>query len=156
MVDAISALGLLHVGFAITTDIFSPFITACVNVLLKSTQDPMAVDPFRWSLSLVGKMLVLTIIEGSTIAMKAINANSRKRLRLAVDCAPRGERAQWMLLVQVGTHNISPLIWSIEKGAFEGAEAMIKDLLTIWADCNRYYYGMSHVCVSATLTLSKS
>ena len=72
MVDAISALGLLHVGFAILTDLFSPFITACVNVLLKSTQDPTTVDSFRWSLSLVGKMLVLTIIEGSTIVMKAV------------------------------------------------------------------------------------
>ena len=58
-------------------------------------------------------------------------------MRPAVDCAPRGERAQWMLLVQVGTQNISPLIWSIESGAFEGAEAMIKDL---WADRDCYYY----------------
>ena len=145
MVDDISALGLRHVGYAIPTELFSPFITACVNVLLKTTQDTTTIDSFRWSLSLVGKMLVRTIIEGSTIVMKAINTNSRKRIKLAVDCAPRGERAQWMLLVQVGTQNISPLNWAIESGALEGAEAMIKDLLTIRADRDRYYFGMNEL-----------
>merc|ERR1719329_245275 len=145
MVDDVSALGLRHVGYAIPTELFSPFITACVNVLLKTTQDATTVDSFRWSLSLVGKMLVRTIIEGSTIVMKAINTNSRKRIKLAVDCAPRGERAQWMLLVQVGTQNISPLNWAVESGALEGAEAMIKDLLTIRADRDRYNFGMNEL-----------
>merc|ERR1719329_835800 len=145
MVDDISALGLRHVGYAIPTELFSPFITACVNVLLKTTQDATTVDSFRWSLSLVGKMLVRTIIEGSTIVMKAINTNSSKRIKLAVDCALRGERGQWMLLVQGGTQNISPLNWAIESGALESAEAMIKDLLTIRADRDRYYYGMNEL-----------
>merc|ERR1711988_1274007 len=79
---------------------------------------------------------------GSTIVMKAINTNSAKQLRKAISCAPRGERADWMLTIQVGTQSISPLAWSIESGALESAEAIILDLLTFRADRDRYYYGM--------------
>jgi len=101
-----------------------------------------AVEAFRWSLGLVSKMLVRTIQEGSTIVMKAINQNNGKALRKAVSCAPRGERAEWMLTIQVGTQKISPLAWSIESGALESATAMVVDLLTFRADRDRYYYGM--------------
>merc|ERR1719383_177511 len=86
-------------------------------------------------------MLVRTITEGSTIVMKAINVNSIPKLRRAINCAPRGQRATWMLKVQVGTQSISPLSWAIESGALDGASAVIKDLLTIRADRERYFYG---------------
>ena len=35
-------------------------------------------------------------------ALQAINANSAKMIQRAIACAPRGERANWMLVVQVG------------------------------------------------------
>merc|ERR1719486_185708 len=101
-----------------------------------------SVEAFRWSLGLVSKMLVRTITEGSTIVMKAINQNSQKLLKKAIGCAPRGERAAWMLIVQVGTQSISPLAWSVEAGNLEAASAIIRDLLTFRADRDRYYYGM--------------
>jgi hypothetical protein len=142
MVDDVSALGLRHVGYAIPTELFGPFVTACVEVLMTRTSDETTVEAFRWSLGLVSKMLVRTITEGSTIVMKAINTNSQKLLKKAISCAPRGERARWMLLVQVGTQSISPLAWSIESGNFEAAVAMIRDLLTFRADRDRYYYGV--------------
>merc|ERR1719171_956657 len=145
MVDDISALGLRHVGYAIPTEFFGPFVSACVEVLMTVTTDMDAVEAFRWSLGLISKMLVRTITEGSTIVMKAINTNSIKALKKAISCAPRGERAQWMLLVQVGTQDISPLSWAIESGALEAALAMIQDLLTIRADRDRYYYGMDQL-----------
>merc|ERR1719265_425812 len=63
-------------------------------------------------------------------------------IKKAVSCAPRGERASWALLVQVGTQSISPLAWSIESGALQAAEAIINDLLVFRADRDRYYYGM--------------
>jgi hypothetical protein len=47
-----------------------------------------------------------------------------------------------MLIVQVGTQNISPLAWSIESGNFQAAVAIIHDLLTFRADRDRYYYGV--------------
>merc|ERR1719265_1068190 len=72
--------------------------------------------------------------------MKAINENSQKQLKKAIGCAPRGARAQWLLIVQVGTQSISPLAWSVEAGNFEAALAIIRDLLTIRADRERYYY----------------
>jgi hypothetical protein len=125
MVDDISALGLRHVGYAIPTELFSPFVTACVEVLQTVTTDDNAIEAFRWSLALVSKMLIRTITEGSTIVMKAINSNSLKLLKKAIGCAPRGERASWMLVVQVGTQDISPLSWAIESGALESALAMI-------------------------------
>jgi hypothetical protein len=90
-------------------------------------------------------MLIRTITEGSTIVMKAINSNSLKLLKKAIGCAPRGERASWMLIVQVGTQDISPLSWAIESGALESALAMIQDLLTFRADRDRYYYGMDQL-----------
>jgi len=77
--------------------------------------------------------------------MKAVNSNSIRLLKKAIGCAPRGERATWCLIVQVGTQDISPLSWSIESGALEAASAMITDLLTVRADRDRYYYSMDHL-----------
>eukprot|EP00429_Kryptoperidinium_foliaceum_P043833 CAMPEP_0176107138 /NCGR_PEP_ID=MMETSP0120_2-20121206/53766_1 /TAXON_ID=160619 /ORGANISM="Kryptoperidinium foliaceum, Strain CCMP 1326" /LENGTH=1123 /DNA_ID=CAMNT_0017441265 /DNA_START=66 /DNA_END=3437 /DNA_ORIENTATION=- len=141
LVEDISAMGLRHVGYGIPTDLFGPFVTACVQVVRTLTNDDLAEESFRWSLSLVSRILTRVITEGSTIVMKAINANSGKLLRKAVSCAPRGQRALWMLNVQVGTQSISPLLWAIEAGSLDAAKGIIKDLLTIRADRDRYYYG---------------
>merc|ERR1719383_1344021 len=105
------------------------------------TKDETTIEAFRWSLGLISKMLVRTITEGSTIVMKAINVNSIPKLRRAINCAPRGQRAAWLLIVQVGTQDISPLSWAIESGSLDGATAVIQDLLTIRADRERYFYG---------------
>jgi len=142
MVEDISALGLRHVGYGIPTDLFGPFVTACVQVVRNLTDDDMAEEAFRWSLSLISRILTRVITEGSTIVMKAINTNSGKALKKAVACAPRGKRALWMLNIQVGTQSISPFMWAIETGSLEAAKAIIMDLLTIRADRDRYYYGM--------------
>jgi hemoglobin-like flavoprotein len=141
MVDDISALGLRHVGYAIPTEHFGPFVTACVEVVQAATPDQTTVEAFRWSLGLISKMLVRTITEGSTIVMKAINSNSQKAMRKAISCAPRGQRAMWMLKVQVGSQSISPLEWSLSSGMFQAAEAIIADLLIFRADRDKYYYG---------------
>merc|ERR1740130_1545336 len=140
MVDDISALGLRHVGYAIPTEYMPPFASACVEVVQGLTKDQDCIDGFQWSIGLIAKSLVRTILEGSTIVMQAINMNTKKSLNKAISVAPRGERATWMLLIQVGTQNISPLAWAIESGAVESAGAMISDLLTIRADRDKYYY----------------
>merc|ERR1719436_19097 len=142
MVEDISALGLRHVGYGIPTDLFGPFVSACVQVVRMLTNDDVAEEAFRWSLSLISRILTRVINEGSTIVMKAINTNSGKQLKRAVGCAPRGKRALWMLNIQVGTQSISPLMWAIETGSLEAAKGIIQDLLTIRADRDRYYYGM--------------
>jgi len=140
MVDDISALGLRHVGYAIPTEYMPPFASACVEVVQGLTKDQDCIDGFQWSIGLIAKSLVRTILEGSTIVMKAINQNTRKSMNKAISVAPRGERAQWMLLIQVGTQNISPLAWAIESGSVASASAMLNDLLTIRADRDKYYY----------------
>eukprot|EP00445_Apocalathium_hangoei_P024352 CAMPEP_0203930556 /NCGR_PEP_ID=MMETSP0359-20131031/69271_1 /ASSEMBLY_ACC=CAM_ASM_000338 /TAXON_ID=268821 /ORGANISM="Scrippsiella Hangoei, Strain SHTV-5" /LENGTH=1214 /DNA_ID=CAMNT_0050859743 /DNA_START=103 /DNA_END=3744 /DNA_ORIENTATION=+ len=145
MVDHLSALGLRHVGYAIPTELFGPYVTACIQVITNVTQDQTTIEAFRWSLGLISNMLVGTINEGSTIVMKAINVNSVKMLKKAVSCAPRGRRSQWLLLVQVGTQSISPLSWALQSGSMDTAAAIIEDLLTIRADRERYYYGMEEL-----------
>jgi hypothetical protein len=117
-------------------------VTACVQVIRAVTEDNVAEEAFRWSLSLVSRVLVRVITEGSTIVMKAINSNNAKQLKRAVSVAPRGKRALWVLNIQVGTQSISPVLWAIETGSLEAATAIIDDLLTIRADRDRYYYGM--------------
>merc|ERR1719236_426869 len=92
MVEDISALGLRHVGYAIPTELFGPFVTACVQVVRSLTDDDGAEEAFRWSLSLISRILTRVINEGSTIVMKAINMNSVKQFKKAVACAPRGKR----------------------------------------------------------------
>merc|ERR1719436_562229 len=145
MVDDISALGLRHVGYAIPTEYMPPFASACVEVVQGLTKDQICIDGFQWSIGLIAKSLVRTIIEGSTIVMKAINVNTKKSMNKAIGVAPRGERAAWMLLITVGTQSISPLVWSIESGATESASAIIRDLLTFRADRDRYYYGVDEL-----------
>jgi len=145
MVDDLSALGLRHVGYGIPTELFPPFVVAVVEVIATYTSDTTTVEAFRWTLGLISSMLIRTITEGSTVVMKAINANNVKFLQKAISSAPRGERAQWMLTVQVGSQSISPLEWAIESGSLAAAQAIIEDLLTFRADRERYYYGMEHL-----------
>mmetsp|Transcript_80922 Transcript_80922/g.177590 ORF Transcript_80922/g.177590 Transcript_80922/m.177590 type:complete len:1120 (-) Transcript_80922:488-3847(-) len=142
LVIDISAMGLRHVGYAVPTDLFGPFVSACVQVVRELTTTEASEEAFRWSLSLISRILVRVITEGSTVVMRAINANSAKMLRRAVDCAPRGQRALWTLNVQVGTQSISPFLLSIQTGSLEASEAILVDLLTIRADRDRYYYGV--------------
>mmetsp|Transcript_28120 Transcript_28120/g.65335 ORF Transcript_28120/g.65335 Transcript_28120/m.65335 type:complete len:1268 (+) Transcript_28120:118-3921(+) len=142
LVDDISSLGLRHVGYGIPTEHFGPFVSACVLVLQTYVPDPTTLEAFRWSLALVSRMLVRTIREGSTIVMKAINTNSMKQLKKAISCSPRGDRAMWCLVVQVGTQSISPLSWAIQSGRLEAAGTILNDLLTIRADRDSYYYGV--------------
>eukprot|EP00931_Biecheleriopsis_adriatica_P020756 TRINITY_DN13780_c1_g1_i1.p1 TRINITY_DN13780_c1_g1~~TRINITY_DN13780_c1_g1_i1.p1 ORF type:complete len:1125 (+),score=302.03 TRINITY_DN13780_c1_g1_i1:80-3454(+) len=140
-VDELSALGLRHVGYGVLTEFFAPYVTGAVQTVQKMTNDTNAQDGFQWSLGLMSRILVRTINEGSTVVMKAVNANSEKSLRKAVSIAPRGKRAMWMLNITVGTQSISPLFWAIESGSLHTAKAMIADLLVIRADRDNYYYG---------------
>ncbi|CAE6962466.1 unnamed protein product [Symbiodinium natans] len=141
MVVDISALGLRHVGYEVPTELFAPFVSAAVDVVRGMTTDEVAEAAFRWSLTLVSKILVRTVLEGSTIVMRAINTNQEKALRKAIAVAPRGRRATELLEIRVGTQSISPLMWAIESGSLNCAKAMIQDLLTIRADRDNYYYG---------------
>eukprot|EP00927_Polykrikos_kofoidii_P038259 TRINITY_DN32586_c0_g1_i1.p1 TRINITY_DN32586_c0_g1~~TRINITY_DN32586_c0_g1_i1.p1 ORF type:complete len:1061 (-),score=177.72 TRINITY_DN32586_c0_g1_i1:218-3400(-) len=139
-IDDVSGMGLRHVGYAIPTEFMPPFASACVEVINGLTNDQLCIDGFQWSINLVAKSMVRTIQEGSTIVMKSINQNNRKGTQRALANAPRGERMKWMLLVQVGSQDISPLGWAIMSGSLNSASVMLKDLLTFRADRDRYYY----------------
>eukprot|EP00927_Polykrikos_kofoidii_P016734 TRINITY_DN1757_c0_g4_i1.p1 TRINITY_DN1757_c0_g4~~TRINITY_DN1757_c0_g4_i1.p1 ORF type:complete len:696 (-),score=108.52 TRINITY_DN1757_c0_g4_i1:88-2052(-) len=140
MVDDISGVGLRHVGYGISVEFVNPFASSTVEVITGLTDDKTCIDGFAWSLGLMSKSIMRTITEGSTIVMKAINTNCQKAMARALSGAPRGERSKWMLLIQVGSQDISPLAWSIQSGALDSASTMIGDLLTFRADRDRYYY----------------
>lgn len=138
----LSALGLRHVGYGIPTELFGPFVSSAIEKIRELTNVPEQEEAFRWSLGLISRVLCRTITEGSTLVMRAINANCAKLVRKAVSNAPRAQRAEWMLRVQVGTQSISPLLWSIQSGSLEAGQAILTDLLTIRADRDHYYYAM--------------
>jgi hypothetical protein len=144
-VDEISGIGLRHVGYGIPTELFQPFIIVICGVVRDLGADAVTLEGYTWVLNLVGQMQTRTITEGSTIVMKAINVNSPKAVVAAINCAARGERATWMLLITVGTRDISPFLWSVQSGAIEAGLAMLQDLLTIRADRDKYYYEFDYM-----------
>ena len=76
----------------------------------------MMIEGFRWSIALTARVLVRTIMDGSTAVMQAIHFDDAKRLRRALLDAPRSQRSIWQLAVQVGSQSISPLYWSLRRG----------------------------------------
>ena len=106
MVDVVFELGLRHVSYGIPRELFGLFVSACVA----GSCDHQGRNHHRYLSLVLGDrlgMLVRTITEGSTTAMKAINVSPMPKLRRAIHCAPGEKRATWM--VQVGTQRMSPL-----------------------------------------------
>jgi len=145
LVQDISALGLRHVGYGIPTELFGPFVTNVINVISSLTDDELAQESFRWSTGLIARILVRVVGEGSTVVMRAINANSARQLQRAVASAPRAKRAKWVLQVEVGIQSISPLVWALQTGAVDAAKAIVQDLVTIRADRDTYYFGVDQL-----------
>merc|ERR1719389_1012302 len=143
--DEISGIGLRHVGYGIPTELFQPFIVVICGVVRDLGVDEVSLKAFTWVLNLIGQMQTRTITEGSTIVMKAININSPKAVVAAINCAARGVRATWMLLITVGTRDISPFLWAVQSGAIEAGLTMLQDLLTIRADRDKYYYEFDYL-----------
>ena len=74
------------------------------------------IEGFRWSIALTARVLVRTIMDGSTAVMQAIHFDDAKRLRRALLDAPRNQRCIWQLAVEVGSQSISPLYWALRRG----------------------------------------
>jgi len=138
----LSALGLRHVGYGIPPELVAPFVCASISVIRNVATDEVVVDAFRWSMSLISRSVVRVMAEGSTLVMKAINANSAKQVVKAADFAARSRRADSMLKISVGAESISPLAWAIKTGKFDAARAIIEDLTVVRADRDRYYFGV--------------
>ncbi|CAE7029801.1 unnamed protein product, partial [Symbiodinium sp. CCMP2456] len=141
-VKDISALGLLHAGYGVREELIQPFVTAFMTAVRNACPEETWITGVQWTFEVVSRTLARTMAEGSTAVMRSITKNSARQLEEAVSSAPRGQREQMLLRVQVGTESISPVLWAIQSGALHSAEAILKDLLTIRADRARYYYGM--------------
>ena len=59
MVDDVSALGLRHVGYAIPTPLFGPFVSACVDLIATLTTDAVVIEVIVLPTSLVGVIMSL-------------------------------------------------------------------------------------------------
>eukprot|EP00438_Fugacium_kawagutii_P011228 Skav228658 [mRNA] locus=scaffold2369:179694:197246:+ [translate_table: standard] len=134
VVDELSSLALRHVGMSIPVEFFPPFVQAAVEAVQDVTGDETVITAFRWSITLIGKILSRTVNEGrdvsSTLVMRAITLDNALAVRKAVSVTARGERASQLLnepwQVTVGTHSISPLVWAIENNSLVAADAIIK------------------------------
>ena len=82
----------------------------------KDVPEHMMIEGFRWSIALTARVLVRTIMDGSTAVMQAIHFDDAKRLRRALLDAPRNQRCIWQLAVEVGSQSISPLYWALRRG----------------------------------------
>ena len=92
MFDDISALGLHHVGYSPPVELFKRFVSTCTKVVRLMTGNEPLEASFGWSLGLTAAMVVQTILEGSTIVMKATNVHSAAMVQKAVGYAPRPKR----------------------------------------------------------------
>lgn len=86
----LSALGLRHVGYGIPTELFGPFVSSAIEKIRELTNVPEQEEAFRWSLGLISRVLCRTITEGSTLVMRAINANCAKGREQRTSCATSG------------------------------------------------------------------
>ena len=66
-------------------------MSGAVEVVRTMAMDEIAEDGFS-CLTLISKSLVRTILEGSTIVMKAINTSQEETLVKAISGSPRGNR----------------------------------------------------------------
>ena len=105
-------------------NIISRYVSGAVDVVRSMTTDENALSGFRWSLTLVSKILVRAVSEGATLVMRAINTNQalpcracqrnlgvlepltllqELALKKAISIAPRGKRATELLNISVGS-----------------------------------------------------
>eukprot|EP00435_Cladocopium_sp_Y103_P003451 s1476_g1.t1 len=158
--DDLSALGLRHVGYGIPIELFGPFVESCVTIMRqlisefpndnvstklvwcpkdnahqiqeKDIREHMMIEGFRWSIGLTARVLVRTIMDGSTAVMQAIHLDNPTRLRRALLDAPRSERFVWQLAVMVGSQSISPLFWALRN------RRVMKVSWMVAKSCTRY------------------
>ena len=78
---------------------------------------------------------------GTNVVVVALVQGDPEKLAHAIDCAPRGERFDWLLSVNVNGEILSPLMWGIRDGKFALADYVVDHLLEIRADRYSYYYG---------------
>ena len=67
-------------------------VSGAVEVVRTMAMDEIAEDGFRWSLTLISKSLVRTILDCYTIVMIAINIDQEQTLVKTISVSPRGNR----------------------------------------------------------------
>jgi hypothetical protein len=82
-----------------------------------------------------------TIYDGTTLVTRALMLNSVDEMEHALEEAPRGERALWVLEIDVCGIRVSPFNWGIQDGKYSVCCFILEELTTTRADRDKYYSG---------------
>jgi len=71
----------------------------------------------------------------------AIVSGDAEQLQIALVSTPRSKRVGHLCAIYIKDEVLSPLVWAIQDGKTEIARYILRDVLTIRADRDGYYYG---------------
>ena len=133
-----------HIRYGVRAEYLAPFGAALIAMLEELLEDDWderaqrawkqvwkrAADSIARGLNVGGNAITYALVDGNAEAM-----------RIAIDMAPREDRAEGLCRIQIDGVTISPLYWALHDGKHAITEFILKDLLTIRADLHGYYYG---------------
>jgi len=142
--DELKPLIIRHIKYGVKADYVKPFGQA----ILKAVKCSMAENysdqqALAWATLWVrvSSTVQRSLNVGTNLVVVSLVQGDPDKLATAIECAPRGERFQWLVEVDVNGEIISPLYWAIRDGKFALAEYVIDHLLEMRADRDAYYYG---------------
>lgn len=143
----VKAIAMRHIKF----DIRSEHLDMFGQILLQTLGD--AAGPGNWDendaaawqdiYSHVAGVFGHVISTGRNLVSKALATGDVEQLRTALGVASRRRRVLAALEIDVDDSVISPLVWSIQEGQLQVANAILEDVLAIRGDRDNYYYGRS-------------
>ena len=133
-----------HIKYGVKADFVRPFGKAILKAIELSQGDMWTdrkASAWKNMWVRVSSMVQRSLNVGTNVVVVALVQGDPEKLAHAIDCAPRGERFDWLLSVNVNGEILSPLMWGIRDGKFALADYVVDHLLEIRADRYSYYYG---------------
>uniref|UniRef100_A0A7S0U4W9 Globin domain-containing protein n=2 Tax=Hemiselmis andersenii TaxID=464988 RepID=A0A7S0U4W9_HEMAN len=142
--DELKPLVIRHIKYGVRSQYMKPF-----GIVLMRTMEHVLGPLWTTDVSAAWKSLWTrcscvvsrSLNVGTNLITVSIVNGDLCQLRRAVACAPRCDRAKWIVQVQVNGSVLSPLYWAVRDCKYAMARFMLRDLLTIRADREEYYYG---------------
>ena len=140
----IKGLTVRHIKYGVKAEYVKPFGKAILTAIKE-----LLGDEFKYEEKMAWEHLWLkvscsvasSLSVGTSLVNVALVQGDLEKLIDAIECAPRGQRSQWLTEVAVHGTIVSPLYWAIRDGKFSMGKYILDDLLAIRADRDAYYYG---------------
>jgi len=142
--EDLKGLTIRHIKYGVKADYVKPFGKAILLAIQSCLGEAWTSDVKRaWEhLWLKVSCSVASCLSvGTSLVNVALVQGDLAKLVEAIECAPRGQRSQWLTEVTVHGSIVSPLYWAIRDGKFSMGKYILDDLLAIRADREAYYYG---------------